>query len=234
MLKGAYNTASAVGLLPAFGWTLLIVAVLAAAGGGWLGMRWQKGTDAIADVATLQAQRAADRKAIDDLRRNAEALQAATVDHDLAYAAAADRMAGIATTLEATLNEHRQFTADQREALAELLARRPDLRELRLGDDVLRHWNRSNAGTGLRQPAAAPAAGPPGQPADPVPAAPAGDRRQRTGAAGQPRPGRRHRKRLPRAQRLAAAGGGRMADHRVALVLPGGGATRPAGRRLPA
>ena len=218
------------------GWRLaVLLAVLALAGGLWGGDAWRKGQTAIEQNKTLKDDREADRKAIADLKETAEKLRQHGVDNALAYDQAMERMGAIAEQLEKDREANRQFEQQQRQALADLLADRPDLRDLRLGDDVLRHWQQSNQGRrGQGQPAtpaAAPA--PAGKPAKAVPGAAGADKRRGASAAGEPRPGDRAVPRLQRSGRLVGAGDGRMAHHRMAVVLQGGGGNRPPGYRLP-
>lgn len=161
MLKSAFTASRSAGLLPAFGWTLLIVAVLALVFGVWAGKRWEKGANAIAANKTL-------RKDIEDLTEAARALQQHGVESAIAYDEAAERLFLIAIQRETDRAENRQFLESQRDALGALAAAQPGLADLRLGDNVLRHWNRANQGPAATGPAAAE---PAGKPADRVPAA---------------------------------------------------------------
>ena len=217
-LRLAFAGASNAGLLPAFGWTLLVVAALSLGAGGWAGMRWERGAAAMDKVDELRAQREADAQAYRELLTTAKGLQAHDVATSIASRNAADRMGALAASLEKTLETNRDFTARQHDALADLLDRRPDLRTLRLGSDVLQHWNRSNAGA-AGNPAAPAAAGPAGQSANPVPAAPAREERPGAGSVGQPRSGGGAVSRLQRPHGQPAARARRMAAHRVGLVL---------------
>lgn len=234
MIRTAFKAASNAGLLPAVGWLLLGVAVLALGAGLYAGSTWQKGRSAIADNARLNDQARADRKTIADLVAAGRALQQHGVDSALEYRQASVRMALIAARLEDTLDANRDFAARQQDALADLLARRPDLRTLDLGPDVLRHWNASNAGAAA-QPAAAPAAArPAGQPAPAVPGAAAGAQQPGVRPAGQPRRSGRAVPGLSSARRLPAASRRRVAAHGVGLVLQRGGSTRPRRIGVPA
>ena len=205
------------GLLPAFGWTLLIVAVLTAGVTGWAVHRWDKGAEALRANKTL-------RQDIDLLTAAARELRQQGVDSALAYEQAAERLDAIAEQRETDREENRLFLERQRSALGTLLAQRPDLVPMHLGDDVLRHWNRGNQG-GTAAPAAAPK--PAGQPARAVPGAAAGQQRRGAGAAGQSRRGDRALPRLQEQPGQPAAGRGRMGSHRVELVLQRGGSGRP-------
>lgn len=217
MLKAAFNASRSAGLLPAFGWTLLIVALLALVFGAWAGKRWEKGANAIAANKTL-------RKDIEELTEAARALQQHGVDSAIARDQAAERLDLIATQREDDREETRLFLETQRTQLGALLAKRPDLHDLRLGDDVLRHWNRGNEGPAASGPAAAE---PAGKPARPVPAAAAGQQRRGARADRQPR---RSDGAVPRLQEQPgplAAGAGRVGSHGVELVLQRGGSSRP-------
>ena len=217
------------------GWRVTLLAVvLALAGGVWGGSAWREGRTAIAQNKALEKEREADRKTINDLKQVGQELRQRAVDGAVAYQQASERMGAIATQLENYREANRQFAAQQRASLAALAAARPDLRDMRLGDDFLQHWNRSIEGGGAegqRAPAAAPAR-PAGKPADAMPRPAAGNKQRPAGAAGQPGrvdhaiPG------LPQRQGVAGGGDGRVAGHRMALVLPGGEGLRLAGHGL--
>lgn len=215
--KGAFNASRSAGLLPAFGWTLLVVAVLTAGVTGWAVHRWDKGAEALRANKTL-------RKDITELTAAARQLQQHGVDSAIAYDQAAGRLDAIAELRETDREENRLFLDRQRGALDTLLAQRPDLVPMHLGDDVLRHWNRGNQGPA---PAAPAAPQPAGQPARTVPGPSAGQQRRGAGAAGQSRRGDRALPRLQQQPGPSAAGNGRMGSHRVELVLQRGGSGRP-------
>lgn len=218
------------------GWrTALLVSALSLVAGLWAGNAWREGRAAIEQNKTLKEERAADRKAIADLKQAAQALRQHGVDATLAYDQAAERMGAIAEQLEKDRDETRRLAAQQRADLEALAAARPDLRDMRLGDDFLRHWNRSNqGGSDAAQPATPAAApGPAGKPAGKLPGASPGHQQRPARAGRQSRRGDRAVQGLQQARRLAGPLDGRVAQHRVALVLPGGGGLRPAGYRLP-
>lgn len=231
--KTAFNTASSAGLLPAFGWVLLVVMALSAGATGWAVHRWDKGAQALRDNAQLRADRAAAEKAYDDLLHKATKREQERVDDSLAYRQAAERMNTIAAQLERDRESNRTFFDAQRASLGALLRDRPDLRELHFGDDVLRHWNESNAGHAAGGAAGA-AARPAGQPAPAVPGPAAGAQRPGAGSAGQPRRGREALPRLQKQQRIAAVGDRRVAGHRMAVVLHRGRSARPRRGAMPA
>ncbi|WP_368565514.1 hypothetical protein [Pseudoxanthomonas sp. UTMC 1351] len=218
MLKALFKAAQSAGVLPAFGWAMLAVALLAAGGGGWAGLRWEQGAHALRTNAELRAERKADRQTIDELTHTARQLQQHGVDSVLAYDQATERMNAIATTLETHFAQNRHFATQQRDALADLLGRRPDLRDQPLGDDVLQHWNRSNQGPSADAATPEPAS----QSTHAVSGASAGARQPARHPDRQPRRGDGAVPRVPRSQRQSASGVRRMAEDRVALVLPSG------------
>lgn len=142
--------------------TLIIATVLALATGLWAGDAWRQGR-------TAMAQQKADRQAIEDLKTTAETLRQHAVDASLAYDQASERMGAIAQQLETDREANRQFEQQQRAQLAQLLEARPGLRNVRVGADLLRHWQQSNAGSAGAATAAT--ASPASQPAHAVPAA---------------------------------------------------------------
>jgi hypothetical protein len=218
--KALVGTAKSAGLLPAFGWVVLVVALLAASGGTWLGVHWERGAQAIVDDAALKQQAKADRDYIDDLKANGDKLRQYAADVAKAQGDAISRQAEIATRLEDTLDAQRTFTVRQQGELADLLARRPDLRALHLGDDVLQHWNESNAGRPAAGRPARPAARPAGQPAAPVShGTPAGAQRPGAGSAGQPRRGGGAVSRVPGAGEQPDRLGRGVGAHGAVLVL---------------
>lgn len=156
--------------------TLVLGVLLGLLVGAWGGCAWQKGSTAIDQVDSLKAQRDADRKAIDALRQRAVNIAS---DYERANA----RLGAIARQLEQDREANRQFELQQRAELAQLLEARPDLRRVRVGPDLLRHWQQSNAGAAAASAATATAAG---QPARAVPAAAAAGRRPADHPAGKP------------------------------------------------
>ncbi|MCH2092714.1 MAG: hypothetical protein MK141_14215 [Pseudoxanthomonas sp.] len=202
-----------------------VVAVLAATAGVFAGIRWERGTQAIATVDERDRQLEALQQAALDLRDRG-------VENTAAYRAAADRMGGIAAQLERDRDENRQFVDQQRSALADLLAKRPDLRDVDVGVDVMQHWNRSNQGPRARSGTAP--AGPAGKPANAVPGASAPAVVRPPGAAVEPRPGDGAVSRLQGTEREPAAGRGRVGADGVGLVLPRAGADRRTAAWLPA
>lgn len=224
MIRTRYAAASAAGLLPAIGIAVLLAIALSAGLSGYVVHRWNKGTAAIAEAKQLKIDREADRKFIADLKDTAQKLRQHGVDQALAYQQATERMDAIAAKLEQQREANRQFAIQQQQSLAALAAARPDLRDMRLGDDFLRHWNRSIQGGSTEAkpgPAAAPAERA-GKPARTVPGPASGNKQRSAGAAGQP--GRRDRAvpRLPGQQGVAGRVDGRVAGDRLGLVLQRG------------
>lgn len=208
-------------IAPALPWLLgllLLLIVAAAVSGIWAGNRWAEGAQAIKD-------RKAQQTYIEQLQGETNVLRQLAADSALDYAAATDRMDAIATQLETDREANRKHDATQREALAKLLRDRPDLRDGRAGDDVLRHWNRSNQGPAAS--GAAPGAKPSATPG--VPGASAGYLGSVGGAAGQPRPGDDAVSRLQGVAGAAGASRRGMAADSVGLVLPVAGAAAAAG-----
>lgn len=214
MLTDLTTSGARAKLLP---WLLvaLVIALLASAGvGAWIGWEITRGRAAIADQADQTA-------ALKDLRDQTKALAetAATLSQD--YAAAVQRMEAIADKQEQDRARIKATFDAQRTALDELLRTRPELRDLDLGPDVLRHWNGSNAG-------AAPAA--PAQPSgkrDPgLPGPTAGIRCPCRDVAGQPRCGCRDLSPMPQHAWQRHRGHPRMVVHGVGLVLQSAGTVR--------
>lgn len=236
MIRSRYAAASAAGLLPAIGIAVLIAIALSAGLSGYVVNRWNKGTAAIAEAKQLKAEREADRKFIAELKDTAQKLRQHGVDSALAYQQATERMDAIAAKLEQQREANRQFATLQQQSLDALAAARPDLRDMRLGDDFLQHWNRSNQGRsaeGQRAPAAAPAERA-GKPANPVPRAAASDKQRTSGAPGESRRSDRAVPGLQRPWRLPGAVDRRVAGHRLGLVLQGGQGHGTQSREVPA
>lgn len=220
MLSDAVPKAAAGQLLPILGLAGLVVLIVAALAGIYVGNRWSEGTQAI-------QQRKQQQTYIDQLHAEAEQLREIAAGAALDHAAAADRMDAIATDLENDREANRKHDAAQRTALETLLGNRPDLRTDHAGADVLRHWNRANQGADTASPAAATER----KPDAAVPAAANGN----VGPVGsidrKPRPGGGAVPRLPSQPITADAGSAGMAAHGVGLVLPGTGAGAAEGVR---
>ena len=194
-------------------WALVAVAAMIVSGalaGLWAGNRWAEGQHAIDRNRELRAT-------TERLVGQIQQLHQHGADAVLAYDQASQRLDLIAQQQERDREANRRFREAIRADLDQLLEVRPDLRGLRLGNDVLQHWNRGNAG-----PAAPPAAaGDQRQPAAAVPAASASNERPGIHSAGQPRPGDRAVPRLPIEQGGIERGGTHVGGNGLDLVLPG-------------
>jgi hypothetical protein len=170
MLKSTASTAAS----PAKGVLAALFVACCVGGGGWVGYVLKDSATAVQEVIQLREEREQYRHDIKALTETADELRQHAIDAMLAHDQAAQRLDAVAAQLETTLERDRKFDAEQRKALDALLGQRPDLRALRLGHDVLQHWNRSNHGAD----AATSAAGsqPAGKPQGAVPIVPAGDR----------------------------------------------------------
>lgn len=203
---------------PMFKWThgqLLTYALAAAAlafvvGGGaglWVGIRWQKGAQALADIvearnetATLRQQQ---RDQIQDLRTATDRLNTISGEYEDARARLRHSIDETATVVAAFLADH------------------PELRACDIGADGLRLWNDANrpAGTSAADPA---------KPDRAVRPAAAGDGQHPPAAVDQPQPGGGSSERLRPALREAGAGGAREGSAGAGPLRPGGLATAPA------
>jgi hypothetical protein len=230
MIRTAFATARTSGLLPAIGWTILIVGLLALSSGLWLGYEWRKGRDALADVAAMKEQRRADGQVINELHTAAERAAQRDAKNAAAYREASERMGAIASQLENTHALNRAFSAQQRKELDSLLRRNPDLARVDVGADLLRHWNASNQGAGGRTEPAAPASRQ--QPEAALPTAAGSSGRPAGQPAGKPRRSDRAVPRLRGRQGSAGPGGERMGADCVALVLRCAGRSWPRQPRL--
>lgn len=206
-MRAIYTASRSAGLLPYALGALCIVALLAAAAGGWMGMRWQKGSQAIKENAALV-------RAVKDAKETVEQQRQATVDSVVAMRAATEQMDVIAAQREVQRAEIQAFFDGHSSALQRLLERRPDLRQ-QLGDDVLCHINRAKAGADAATTAAIPGC----QPGAAVPAAAVPDRQQPGRADSRQRPHRPDVRRLPQQQYQPDPGGSRVEADRMALVL---------------
>lgn len=208
-----------------------VVAVLSLALGFWLGLRWERGAQAIADLTVQQHQIKQLQGQVVDLVGAAKDIKQGAVDERADFRAALGRLEKIADGYDARAQAQQAFADSQRAELARLRAARPDLERCVLDDELLEHWNDSNRGRA--QPAAAPAgAGHSGAPAHGVPGVAAGAGRQAVHAAGEPRPGGGRVPRLQRSAVGAGSGRARARGDELAVVLPGGGRSRVQGSRL--
>lgn len=125
-----------------------VVAVLASVGGFLIGQRWERGTQALADNKQLRDDIAAQSKRMKELHENAEALRANGVSVVQDFRTAARRMNAIAQEYENDQVKQSEFYKRQQRQWVALGLDDPDLRKLRMGERVLKHWNQSNAGAG--------------------------------------------------------------------------------------
>ena len=230
MIRALFGTARTSGLLPAIGWLVLIVGVLAFGSGLWGGYEWRKGRDAITDAAALRQQQQDDRKHFEELRGLAQAASQRDVNNAAAYRDAAARLGAIASELESTNATNRRFSLEQSQRLAALLRNRPDLSAVDIGADGLRIWNESNQGAAG---GAAPAGtGDRGRTDGTVPGAAGSKRRAPAQPAGQPSGGRGALPRMRGGKVGAVACGAGTTAHRMGLVLRCAGGGRPGQRQL--
>ncbi|WP_185761750.1 hypothetical protein [Xanthomonas phaseoli] len=216
-LKRASTRSTVAGLLPIIGWALVLLLVAALLAGTWAGNRWAEGKQAVQDRTEL-------RTYIKELQVEVKQLRQTHADSVISYRQAIARLDAIATLREQDREANRLQAEAVRASLDALLRKRPDLRDGRAGDDVLRHWRESNS-----RPAAKPAAKPaaahdPKQPAPAVPGSAAASQRPVGNIAGQPRPGHRAVPRLPEQHASADSSRDRVGNHSVGLVLQGTGA----------
>jgi len=105
------------------------------------GVRWERGQAAKRENAALTHQ-------VNDARAAAKELHEMAVSIQAEHIASIERLNVIAHDFEVSREQQQQQFTRQRVALSALLAKRPDL-DLPAGADILRHWQASNAGTGL-------------------------------------------------------------------------------------
>ncbi len=204
-----------------------VVAVLTGVTGFLVGQRWQRGTQALADNKHLRDDIAAQAKHMKDLHDNAEALRANGVSVVQDFQSAARRMNAIAQEFENDQVKQGEFYQRQQRQWIALGLDDPDLRKLRLGERVYKHWKQSNAGAG----AASAATGPAGSTSEPnasVPGVAAADRRLRLDLDWQPRPGGQPIPRLQERQEPFDIGSAGIPIHGSDLVL-----RRPATTQYP-
>ncbi|MCC8689397.1 hypothetical protein [Xanthomonas campestris] len=214
-LKRASTRSTVTGLLPVIGWALVLLLVAALLAGIWAGNRWAEGKQAVQDRTEL-------RTYIKELQIEVKHLRQTSADSAVSYHQAIARLDAIATLREQDRETNRLQAEAVRASLDALLRARPDLRDGRAGADVLRHWRESNT-----RPSTKPAAtNDSKQPAPAVPGSAAASQRPVGNVAGQSRPGRVAVPRLPEQHAPADAGGERLGNHRLGLVLQGTGASR--------
>lgn len=178
-----------------------VVAVLTSVTGFLVGQRWERGTQALADNKQLNGEIAAQNKRMKELHDNAEALRANGVSVVQDFQSAARRMNDIAQEYENDQAKRSQFDQRQQRQWVALGLDDPDLRQLRLGERVRKHWNQSNAGAGTSGTAPT-ATGSISEPDAAVPEPADSGRRLRIDVNPQPRPSGEP---IPRLQEWKAA-----------------------------
>lgn len=142
----------------------------------------------------------------------------ASVDQAIAFDTAVKKLNEISQGREDDKKAIETLGQTLRADLAKLAAARPDLLDIDLGDDFLRHWNKA-----IAEPAAGTAApGPASKPETAVPSRPASDQRQPAGAAGAARHGSADVPGLPQRQRPLDSSCNAVAGNRMALVVRDG------------
>lgn len=194
----------------AVGAALLAGLLVGAGAGGWAAWQWTTGRQAKAEATQLRSD-------VQNWADTAEQLRAAATDLPLAVDAAVERLNAISQQREQDRAALRKFAAGLEADLARLRADHPDLRQLDLGADFLRHWNRANAGADLGSDPAA--TGATAQPGAAVPEPAVGDGQYAPGPAGGARPGSGPVSRLPQRQCPADPSCTGMAGDGLALVL---------------
>lgn len=147
----------------------------------------------------------------------------ASVDQAIAFDTAVKKLNEISQGREDDKKAIKTLGQTLRADLAKLAAARPDLLDIDLGDDFLRHWNKA-----IAEPAAGTAApGPASKPETAVPGRPASNQRQPAGPVGAARHGSADVPGLPQRQRPLDSSCNAMARNRLALVLRDGGEGQP-------
>lgn len=160
--------------------TMGVVAVLGLSAGAWLGVRWERGAQALSEAKTARDQVRAQQQQIRDLAAAAAEIRQAGVNAAQDYRTAALRMETIANAYaQQDQAQLRAFRLALESARTPLLRNRADLWACDIGQQLLDHWNRAAAG-----PVAGAADAAAGHPADA-----AGAVRPDAGGDGQPRAG---------------------------------------------
>lgn len=188
----------------------VVCALLGAGVGAWLGIEWQQGRHAQAELSGLRAE-------TEDLLAASKELRQRGVDITTDFRTAAMRMDAIAQENERASIENQTFYREQTGKLAQLLRERPDLDAVDVGADLLCNWNRNLQGAGPS--AASPAPGCAGQPAPGAAAPAAGQRQPAAVPARQPAGRDRGVQRLPPGEGKPGEGRGRIRGDRVGVVL---------------
>lgn len=134
-----------------------------------MGVRWERGAQALSEVNEQRTQLQAKQAEIADLRQAAKDIKQAGLDAAADYREAAQRQGSIADDWHRFLGENRRWYAQQDQQLDALFARLPaDVARCTGGDSVRDHWNRASQGPRADDAAAPAAAGDRPGPAAPV------------------------------------------------------------------
>lgn len=211
------------GLLPVFGYALLIAFGLGLLGGGYIAWKWKAGSAAIKENKQLRVDAG-------EWERIAKEQRQVASDQAIQFKAAVQRLDSISQDREDDRETIRQFVATQRSELQRLFDENAELRAIDAGPEFLRHWNKANAGPGAATPATKPAA----EPKATVPGPTSSTQRPPIRPGDEPRRSDRALPRLSKQQRQDDRGRRRMAGDRLAVVLHGGEADRHRRGRMPA
>ena len=211
------------GLLPVFGYALLAALLFGWATGGWVAWKWKSGAAAINENRELRADAA-------EWKRIAEEQRQINTDNTLAFKAATERLGAIAQGREDDRQAIQQFLDTQRNDLQAFFDANPLLRSLDAGPDILRHWNKANAGPAPEPATAEPAS----KPGAGMPAASPGTRQPAAAAGHEPRRSDGAVSRLPQQQEAADRRHQGMGSHGLAVVLHRRPADRHRRGRMPA
>ncbi len=197
------------GLLPVFGYALLVAAVAGFVAGAIVAWKWKSSASAISQNAQLRA----DIKAWESVAREQRQV---TADQVVAFGAALGRLNTISQGREDDREENRKWLESRKGERSRVHAAAPALADLDLGPEFLRHWNATNAGPGATVPAALD----PTEPGADVSGAADGHGFQSDGNPGAARHRGSHVPRLPEQQAPADRRGHRMGSDGLGLVLP--------------
>jgi hypothetical protein len=126
----------------AFGLAACVVCSLVSFGAGvWAGIEWQQGKSAQVENRALKTD-------VEGLLQAAVALRQRGVDIAQDFRTAHRRMEAISDEYAQRDLDHRRFFDAHRDALGELVAAQPGLRDDCLGDAGVQHWNAAARGPG--------------------------------------------------------------------------------------
>ncbi|WP_337833043.1 hypothetical protein [Pseudonocardia sp. TMWB2A] len=203
---------------------VLLVLIAGSGAGGYLGWKLGNARALKAENSRLKDDLIDVQTMLDDMTETAMVFRQQAFDAATENELAAQRMNAIADDLESQRETNQKLLLQQRASLEELARRHPDLRTLDLGDDVLRHWNQSNKGTGSGT--TKPATGNSGKPASAVPGASTGNIGDRAGAARESRRGHGSLPSMRGVQSIAHSRSSGVAQYGMAVVLQSGVGSR--------